>query len=146
MNELESFIFFDCPKKTNQKEKVPRLLSACGGCPARQQTCPEFANSQTVQTPFSAASVVFGCVPPVWSSLKDGRSLTKRESFLNRENFQLPSASEGRCALLGEFSCSTTDCIMEASFSQRWDQSIDSPLTTDLCYSREVDEATGTAS
>jgi hypothetical protein len=100
MNELESFIFFDCPKKMNQKERVPRLLSACGGCPARKQTCPEFANSQTVQTPFSAASVVFGCVP-VWSSLKDGRRLTKRESFLTEKIFSCLIRERRAMCLIG---------------------------------------------
>src|SRR3989339_2260669 len=65
-DEIGLFIFFACPKKTNQKKRhpvslvppqagFPALLDAAG---ALQTRC-----AQTVQIPFSAASPVLGCVP-----------------------------------------------------------------------------------
>jgi len=62
------FIFFDCPKKTNQKKRHPVTCPAVGGIPCASRSCREFKNSsafwrtQTVQTPFSATSAVLGSV------------------------------------------------------------------------------------
>jgi hypothetical protein len=62
------FIFFTCPKKTNQKKGQPVTWSDFVGLPCAPRIYREFDNSpllrdaHTDQTPFSVHSAVLGCV------------------------------------------------------------------------------------
>ena len=57
------FIFFVCPKKTNQKKRQPFTWSACGGLPCaahKERTFREVASLR--QNVFPLFVVLLGCV------------------------------------------------------------------------------------
>jgi hypothetical protein len=61
---INLFIFFACPKKTNQKKGHQSFAPLSAGYPVLLDPAGSLKTrfAQTVQTPFSAVSAVLGCM------------------------------------------------------------------------------------